>query len=99
MEPSLRGVQEDGVYGRNAYQSGKFIEAQLQENLVADSFSKNEDVSARPIQRTDTLLAIISSGIKCRTDDEWERKQKDLTGLTIKLISWDVVNRAPRQVW
>jgi len=42
---------------------------------------------------------IIGSGIKCHTDDEWERKQKDLTGLTNKLISWDVVNRAPYQVW
>lgn len=39
MEASLRGVREDHVYGRNAYQSGKFIKAQLQENLVADSFS------------------------------------------------------------
>jgi len=92
-------TREDRVYGRNAYQSGKFIKAQLQENLVADSLSKNEVVSARLIQRTDTPLVIISSGIKCRIDDEWEQKQKDLTGLTNKLISWDVVNRAPHQVW
>ena len=47
MELSLGGVQEDRVYGRNAYQSGNFIRAQLQENLVVDSLSKNEVVSAR----------------------------------------------------
>lgn len=45
------------------------------------------------------LLVIISSGIKYHTDNEWERKQKDLIGLRNKLISWDVVNRAPHQVW
>ncbi|OCL12865.1 hypothetical protein AOQ84DRAFT_284277 [Glonium stellatum] len=92
-------TREDRVYGRNAYQNGKFIKAQLQENLVADSLSKNEVVSARTIQSTDTPLVIVSSGIKCRVDPEWEKKQKDLTGLTNKLISWDVVNKAPHQVW
>jgi len=92
-------TREDRVYGRNAYQGGKFIKAQLQENLVADSLSKNEVVSARNIQTSDTPLVIISSGIKCRTDSEWERKQKDLTTLTENLVSWDVVNKAPHQVW
>ncbi|KAF2799111.1 hypothetical protein K505DRAFT_321362 [Melanomma pulvis-pyrius CBS 109.77] len=91
--------REDRVYGRNAYQGGKFIKAQLQENLVADSLSKNEVVSARNIQSSDTPLVIVSSGIHCRTDSEWERKQKDLTTLTENLISWDVVNKAPHQVW
>jgi len=92
-------TREDRVYGRNAYQGGKFIKAQLQENLVADSLSKNEVVSARNIQSSDTPLVIVSSGIKCRTDGEWERKQKDLTTLTENLVSWDVVNKAPHQVW
>ncbi|KAF2739298.1 mitochondrial integral membrane protein-like protein [Polyplosphaeria fusca] len=91
--------REDRVYGRNAYQSGKFIKAQLQENLVADSLSKNEVVSARNIQSANTPLVIVSSGIKCKTDDEWERKQKDLTTLTENLVSWDVVSKAPHQVW
>lgn len=92
-------TREDRVYGRNAYQSGKYIKAQLQENLVADSLSKNEVVSARNIQSSDTPVVIVSSGIKCRTDSEWERKQKDLTKLTDNLVSWDVVNKAPHQIW
>jgi len=91
--------REDRVYGRNAYQGGKYIKAQLQENLVADSLSKNEVVSARNIQSADTPLVVISSAIKCRTDNEWERKQKDLTTLTENLVGWDVVNKAPHQVW
>lgn len=92
-------TREDRVYGRNAYQSGKFIKAQLQENLVAESFTKNEVVSSRSIQSTNVPLAIVSSGIKCRTDTEWERKQKDLTALTENLVGWDVVNKAPHHVW
>ncbi|KAF2001173.1 hypothetical protein P154DRAFT_172715 [Amniculicola lignicola CBS 123094] len=92
-------TREDRIYGRNAYQSGKFIKAALQENLVADSLSKNEVVSARNIQDSDTPLVIISSGIKCRTDGEWERKQKDLTMLTDNLVAWEVVGKAPHEVW
>ena len=41
----------------------------------------------------------MSSGIEVRRDSEWERKQKDLTTLTDNLVSWDVVNKAPHQVW
>lgn len=92
-------TREDRVYGREAYQGGKFIKAQLQENLVADSLSKNEVVSARTIQSTDTPLVLISSGISVRRDSEWERKQKDLSQLTENLVSWDVVNKAPHYVW
>ncbi|EFQ94892.1 hypothetical protein P3342_001335 [Pyrenophora teres f. teres] len=92
-------TREDRVYGRNAYQSGKYIKAQLQENLVADSLSKNEVSAARNIQSANTPLVIISSGIEVKRDSEWERKQKDLTTLTDKLVSWDVVNKAPHQVW
>jgi len=92
-------TRQDRVYGRNAYQGGKFIKAQLQENLVADSLTKSEVVSARNIQTADTPLAIVSSGIECRRDAEWERKQKDLTHLTENLVSWNVVNKAPHKVW
>ncbi|ORY09445.1 hypothetical protein BCR34DRAFT_487217 [Clohesyomyces aquaticus] len=92
-------TREDRVYGRNAYQSGKYIKAQLQENLVADSLSKNEVASARNIQDSSVPIVVVSSGIKCRTDKEWERKQEDLTKLTDNLVSWDVVNKAPHQVW
>ena len=91
--------REDRVFGRNADQSGKFIKARLQENLVADSLSKNELASARIIQSRETPLVIISSGIKTRSDGEWERKQRDLTSLTDNLVAWDVVNKAPHQVW
>jgi pimeloyl-ACP methyl ester carboxylesterase len=92
-------TREDRVYGRNAYQSGKFIKAQLQENLVADSLTKSEVVSARNIQSADTPLVIVSSGIEVKKNSEWERKQKDLTKLTDNLIGWDIVNKAPHKVW
>jgi pimeloyl-ACP methyl ester carboxylesterase len=92
-------TREDRVYGKYAYQNGKYIKAQLQENLVADSLSKNEVVSARNIQSADTPLVIISSGIKSRTDSEWARKQEDLSMLTDNLIAWDTVNKAPHEVW
>lgn len=92
-------TREDRVYGRNAYQSGKYIKAQLQENLIADSLTKNEVSSARNIQSSNTPLVVVSSGIEVKKDSEWERKQKDLTTLTDNLVSWDVVNKAPHQVW
>lgn len=92
-------TREDRVYGRNAYQSGKYIKAQLQENLVADSLTKNEVVSARNIQSSDTALVIISSGIEIARDRDWERKQEDLTKLTGDLVAWDIVKKAPHQVW
>jgi hypothetical protein len=92
-------TREDRVYGRSAYQGGKFIKAQLQENLMAESLTKNEVATARTIQTPDVPLVIISSGISNRRDNEWERKQRDLTKLTENLISWDVVNKAPHEVW
>ena len=91
--------REDRVYGDAAYQSGKFIKAQLQENLVADSLTRSEVSSARTIQGADVPLVLVSSGISVRRDSEWEKKQKDLTGLTANLLSWDVVNAAPHYVW
>ncbi|KAI9795820.1 MAG: hypothetical protein M1835_005142 [Candelina submexicana] len=93
--------REDRVYGRSAYQGGKYLKAKLQENLVANSLTKNEVSSARNIQKqsSNTSLVIISSGIEVRRDNEWERKQRDLTTLTDNLVAWDVVNKAPHQVW
>lgn len=91
--------REDRVYGATAYQSGKFIKAKLQENLVADSLTKSEVSQARNIQSEKTPVVVISSGIEVGRSDEWQRKQKDLTTLTNKLISWDVVNGAPHEVW
>ncbi|KAG8526908.1 uncharacterized protein KY384_008337 [Bacidia gigantensis] len=90
---------EDRVYGPVAYQNGKFIKARLQENLVAESLTKSDVSQARTIQDEKTPLVIISSGIRVRTDRDWERKQKDLTKLTDNLLGWDVVNAAPHEVW
>ena len=90
---------EDRIYGRSAYQGGKYIKAKLQENLVANSLTKNEVSQARNIQDEDTPLVVVSSGINVRKDDEWERKQRDLTKVTNNLVSWDVVNGAPHEVW
>jgi hypothetical protein len=91
--------REDRVYGRSAHQGGKYIKARLQENLVANSFTKNEVSAARHIQTPDTPLVVISSGIEVRRDSEWERKQRDLTHLSDKLVAWDIVNKAPHEVW
>jgi pimeloyl-ACP methyl ester carboxylesterase len=92
-------TRQDRVYGKSAYQGGKFIKAQLQENLVASSFSKQEISTARTIQDHDTPLVVVSSGIHVRTNREWEKKQSDLTHITGNLLSWDVVNKAPHYVW
>ena len=92
-------TREDRVYGRSAYQSGKYIKAKLQENLVAGSLTKNEILQARNIQSQKTPLVVVSSGIEVRRDHEWERKQEDLTRVTDNLKAWDVVNGAPHQVW
>jgi pimeloyl-ACP methyl ester carboxylesterase len=92
-------TREDRVYGRSAYQGGKFIKAQLQENLVAKSFTRNEVLSARTIQKPATPLVIISSGIEVRRNTDWERKQEDLTRITNRLLDWVVVKKAPHKVW
>ena len=90
---------EDRVYGTSAYQGGKFIKAKLQENLVADSLTKNEITQARHIQDDGLPLVVVSSGIHYRTDTEWAKKQDDLTKITANLVSHDVVNKAPHEVW
>lgn len=92
-------TREDRVYGRSSYQNGKFIKAKLQESLVADSLTKNEVSQARNIQSRNTPLVVVSSGQHNRHDKEWQKKQEDLTTLTDKLISWDVVSEAPHEVW
>ncbi|KAL9604842.1 MAG: hypothetical protein Q9219_000290 [cf. Caloplaca sp. 3 TL-2023] len=92
-------TREERVYGKSAYQAGKFIKAKLQENLVANSLTKNEISQARNIQTPKTPLVVVSSGIEVRSDNEWERKQEDLTKITENLLSWDVVNKAPHRVW
>ncbi|KAL9623788.1 MAG: hypothetical protein Q9160_002019 [Pyrenula sp. 1 TL-2023] len=92
-------TREDRVYGKVAYQGGKFIKAKLQENLVADSLTKSEVSIARNIQNDITPLVVVSSGVEVRKDDTWAKKQEDLTKITDRLLRWDVVNGAPHQVW
>jgi pimeloyl-ACP methyl ester carboxylesterase len=92
-------TREDRVYGQSAYQSGKFIKAQLQENLVAESLTKNEVGSARNIQMKETPLVVVSSGIEVGRNQEWKRKQEDMTKITDNLLDWSVVNKAPHEVW
>jgi pimeloyl-ACP methyl ester carboxylesterase len=92
-------TREDRVYGAVASQSGKLLKAHLQENLVADSLTKNDISAARTIQDRKTPLAVVSSGIRIKTDRDWERKQEDMTTITDKLLSWSVVKNAPHQVW
>lgn len=91
--------RQDRVYGQSSYQSDRYLRAKLQENLAANSLTKNEIISARTIQSKETRLAIISSGVQIRRDSEWEAKQRDLTHLTDALVGWDIVNAAPHEVW
>ncbi|KAI0851399.1 hypothetical protein F5Y00DRAFT_229617 [Daldinia vernicosa] len=92
-------TKEDRVWGQSAYQSGKFIFAKLQENLVADTLSKRDLASSTTIQNPDVPLSVISSGEMIRKDSEWESKQRDISHVTHKLKHWDIVNRAPHRVW
>lgn len=92
-------TREDRVYGKSAYQGGKFLKAKLQENLVADSMTKSEVSSARNIQTPDTPLVVVSSGREVKRSREWEEKQEELTKLTNNLVAWDTVRGAPHEVW
>ncbi|MCJ1291403.1 hypothetical protein MMC34_002946 [Xylographa carneopallida] len=92
-------TREDRVYGRSAYQGGKFIKQQLQESLVANSLTKSEVSQSRHIQSKDTPLVVVSSGIATRKDEEWAAKQEDLTKITDNLVGWEIVNGAPHEVW
>lgn len=92
-------TREDRLYGRNAYQSGRFIKAKLQENLVADSLTKSDVNTARAIQSRDTPLVVVSSGVEVKRSDEWASKQRDLTHVTDNLMDWTVVKKAPHEVW
>lgn len=90
----------DRVYGRSVHQSGKYLKAQLQESLVADSLTKTEVLASRTVtENTDIPLVVVSSGLNVRTDQEWENKQKDLTTVTKNLVAWEVVKKAPHYVW
>jgi len=102
--PSLGGAifngrtREDRTYGRSVWNQGKFLKAKLQENLVADSLTKNEVSAATNIISDVTPLVVVSSGIEVRKDKAWSQKQEDMTKKG-KLISFDIVKNAPHRVW
>ncbi|KAI5923278.1 hypothetical protein F4810DRAFT_213963 [Camillea tinctor] len=91
--------KEDRVWGQSAYQTGKYIFAKLQENLVAATLSKRDVASSRAIQVQDVPLTVVSSGDQVREHSDWENLQRDLTHLTHQLRHWDIVDDAPHQVW
>ncbi|KAI1804026.1 hypothetical protein F4811DRAFT_521895 [Daldinia bambusicola] len=92
-------TKEDRVWGQSAYQTGKYLFAKLQENLVADTLSKRDLASSAAIQNPDIPLNLISSDERIRRDSGWEDKQRDLSHVTHKLKHWDIVNKAPHRVW
>ena len=92
-------TKEDRIYGPAVGTTGKFLKAKLQENLVADSLSKDEAVSARAIQSEKVPLVVVSSGIEVGKDSEWDHAQQDLRHYTRKLVSSDVVPNTPHKVW
>ncbi|KAL4884357.1 hypothetical protein BJY04DRAFT_7110 [Aspergillus karnatakaensis] len=92
-------TREDRVFGRSAYQTGKFIRAKLQENLVAGSMTSSEIQAARHVQMADTPLVVVSSGKAVNGSKKWADKQEDLTGITKNLRNWDIVKDAPHEVW
>ncbi|KAH6876700.1 hypothetical protein B0T10DRAFT_520880 [Thelonectria olida] len=92
-------TSRDRVYGRSAYQGGKYILAKLQENWVAASTTRRDAQTSRAIQDKQTPLVVISSGKHIKASRQWEEKQRDLTKLTEKLRSWDIVDGAPHKVW
>lgn len=96
----IRGrTREDRTIGGSAYQTGKFIKAKLQESLVAVTMTAAEVQSARHIQVGETPLIVVSSGQKAQKDSLWADRQEDLSHITNKLVSWDVVHDAPHEVW
>ena len=92
-------TREDRVYGQDSDQTGKLLKAKLQENLVAQSLTKSEISTSKSIQTPDTPLVVVSSGIETGRSEEWGQGQKDATKITDKLVSWDVVRKAPHFVW
>ena len=92
--------KEDRVFGRSSYQGGKFIKNKLQENLVANTLTKNEVATARNIQTPEVPLVVVTSGVHISKDKDWKPKQEDLTKITEKLVAWDIVKGAPpEEVW
>ncbi|RPB19846.1 hypothetical protein L211DRAFT_863492 [Terfezia boudieri ATCC MYA-4762] len=94
-----RDTREDRIFGSAAYQNGKLIKAKLQEALVATTYTNNEIKTAKVILPRDVPLAVVSSGERAKNDLRWYEAQRDLSGLSDKLVGWDIVDHAPHEVW
>ena len=94
----LQHNRADRVYGRDAWQNGAQIKAELQESLVATTFTANELGAANAIIPDDMRVVVVSSGKKVKRSKAWFDGQKDL-GSRGKLVAWDVVNGAGHEVW
>lgn len=96
----VRGrTRQDRVVGRSAYQSGKLIKAKLQENLVAVTMTAAEVQSARHIPMGHAPVVVVSSGKEIKKNSQWSERQEDLSHITENLLSWDVADDAPHEVW
>ena len=91
--------RQDRVVGRSAYQSGKYIKAKLQESLVAVTMTAAEVETARHVPMGHAPVVVVSSGQQIRKDSLWSKRQEDLSHVTDNLLSWDVVEDAPHEVW
>jgi pimeloyl-ACP methyl ester carboxylesterase len=91
--------REDRVMGRSAYQSGKYIKAKLQESLVAVTMTAAEVETARHVQMGHAPVVVVSSGQQIQKDSLWSERQEDLSHVTDNLLSWDVAEDAPHEVW
>lgn len=91
--------REDRVLGRSAFRNDKVVKAKLQENLVANSLTKQEISAARTIQSRDTKLAVLSSGLRVHQDSAWERAQKDLCSLSEDVVACEVISGAPHEIY
>jgi hypothetical protein len=85
--------------GRAAYQSGKYIKAKLQESLVAVTMTAAEIQSSRHIQMGHAPVVVVSSGQEVRKNSQWAERQEDLSHITDNLLSWDIADDAPHEVW
>lgn len=94
----LQHNRADRVYGNDAWQNGGQIKAELQENLVATTFTANELTAANAIMPAKMRVVVVSSGKKVKRSKSWFDGQKDL-GDRGKLVAWDVVNGAGHEVW
>ena len=92
-------TSKDRIFGRSVQQTGKYIFARLQESLVADSFTRRDVEGAREIQSKDTPLVVVSSGKAIKDSSEWEKLQRKSSKITDNLLSWDIVDDAPHEVW